>query len=495
MLFLTSRMIKEAEQRALEDVSSLHLIENAARALYNELKEFKSVRIYCGKGNNGSDGYATAILLKKNGIRTEIVQVQAPQSEECIFLARKAAEEGIDFLSFNLVSEAPECILDAIFGIGISGEITDQTIKNVIDAINVSDAYVVSADIPSGMNADTGEECSVCVRADKTVTFTAPKCGMLSGSSVDLCGEIVIKEVGIPVNYTGITDSTCVPITDRLAKTILPIRKRYSHKGTFGTAVIVAGSSTMPGACAMAAMAALRSGCGLVKIIAPVSICRILNILVKEAIVIPVPEQNGIMLPSLTPSAIEAIKTADSILVGCGLGKGEHHLLIKNILSNSSAGVIIDADGINSLCTNLDIIRNKNILLTPHPKEFSRISGLSVPDIEKNRIQAADTFARENGIHLLLKGSRTVITYGGSHKYVSLEASSALAKAGSGDVLAGIIAALVAQNIPLTDSAALACLIHTHAGLIAEKTIGAYGTTADDLIKLIPDAIKSIQNV
>ena len=216
MLFLTSRMIKEAEQRALEDVSSLHLIENAARALYNELKEFKSVRIYCGKGNNGSDGYATAILLKKNGIRTEIVQVQAPQSEECIFLARKAAEEGIDFLSFNLVSEAPECILDAIFGIGISGEITDQTIKNVIDAINVSDAYVVSADIPSGMNADTGEECSVCVRADKTVTFTAPKCGMLSGSSVDLCGEIVIKEVGIPVNYTGITDSTCVPITDRL---------------------------------------------------------------------------------------------------------------------------------------------------------------------------------------------------------------------------------------------------------------------------------------
>lgn len=494
MLFLSADMIKKAEVRAMESVSSLQLIENAAEALYNELKDFNSVRIYCGKGNNGSDGYATALLLKKNGIYAEIVQVFPPQCEEAVLLCDKATEAGIPVLSsVGFPTRHFDCALDALFGIGIRGEITDPSAKKAIDIIN-SSSYIVSADIPSGMDADTGEVCGTCVRADKTVTFTAPKKGMIENSSVDLCGEIIVAEVGIGVDYSTCTESTCVPITKKLVKAILPERKRYSHKGTFGTAVIVAGSSTMPGACAMAAMAALRSGCGLVKVIAPVSICRVLNILIKEAIVIPAPEQNGIIKPELTPEAMYAIKTADSILVGCGLGNGAHHVLIANILSECSCSVIIDADGINALRGNLDVIKNKNILLTPHVKEFSRISGHTVSEIENNRINIADTFARENGIHLLLKGARTVITYGGSNKYVSIEASSALSKPGSGDVLAGITVSLAAQRISLTDSAAAACLIHTGCGMIAEKEIGAYGTTSDDLIKLIPRAIKQIQN-
>ena len=493
MLFLSVDTIKEAEARTMQNVSSLTLIENAAQALYKELKDFNSVRIYCGKGNNGSDGYATALLLKKNGIETEIVQVMPPENEDCISLCKKAIDAGIPVLtqvSFPLKNF--DCALDAVFGIGIKGEITSSDIIRAIEIIN-SSSYVVSADIPSGMDADTGKECGISVRADKTVTFTAPKKGMLENSSVDLCGEIVVAEVGVAVNYNEISKSTAVPITKKLVQTMLPLRRRYSHKGTFGTAVIIAGSSTMPGAAAMAAMSALRSGCGLVKVIAPVSICKVLNILVKEAIVIPSPEQGGILLPSLSPEAVEAIRGADSILVGCGIGKGNHHLLINNILLNASAPVIIDADGINCLSGNLDIIKNKNVLLTPHPKEFSRISGYEVSDIEANRINIADGFARENGIHLLLKGARSVITYGGSNKYVSIEATSALSKAGSGDVLAGITVSLAAQGINLTDSAAAACFIHTRAGMIAEKTIGCYGTTADDLIKLIPSAISQIQ--
>ncbi len=494
MLFLSVDTIKKAEVRAMESVSSMLLIRNAAEALYNELKYFNSVRIYCGKGNNGSDGYATALLLKKNEIYTEIVQVFPPESQEAVLLYHEAVEAGIPVLSqVSFPARSFDCALDAVFGIGIHGEITDPTAKKAIDVIN-SSSYVVSADVPSGMDSDTGEICGTCVRADKTVTFTAPKKGMIENSSVDLCGEIVIAEVGIGVDYSTCSESTCVPITGKLVQNILPVRKRYSHKGVFGTAVIIAGSSTMPGACAMAAMAALRSGCGLVKIIAPVSICRVLNILVKEAIVIPAPEQNGIIKPELTPEAMLAIKTADSILVGCGLGKGLHHILISNILSECSCGVIIDADGINALKGNLDVIKNKNVLLTPHVKEFSRISGYTVSDIESNRINMADAFARENGVHLLLKGARTVITYGGSNKYVSIAASSALSKPGSGDVLAGITVSLAAQGIALTDSAVAACLIHTGCGMIAEKEIGAYGTTSDDLIKLIPRAIKQIQN-
>ena len=493
MLFLSSDMIKEAERRTMQNVSSMHLIENAAHALFCELKDFNSVRVYCGKGNNGSDGYATALLLHKNGIHVEIVQVLPPSSEECISLCEKAIKADIPVSSsVEFPIDDFDAVLDAIFGIGISGTIEDTNIKKAIDMINSSESYVVSADIPSGMDSERGTACGVCVRADKTVTFTAPKRGMLSNESVDLCGEIVISEVGINVDYTKIEKSICVPVTRRFVKTLLPKRARYSHKGTFGSAVIVAGSKSMPGACAMAAQAALRSGCGLVKIIAPVSICTVLNILVKEAIVIPVPEQNGFMLPNLSEEAVEALKSADSVLIGCGLGRYPHDALISKILSIVSCGVIIDADGINALRGKIDIIKNKNVLITPHVLEFSRISGYDVKDIEKKRIQAADKFAKDNGITLLLKGARTVIAYGGSNKYISLDATSALSKAGSGDVLAGIIASLVAQGMPLTDAAVSGCYIHCRAGILAEKKIGSYSAISDDLIKLIGEAIKEI---
>ncbi len=493
MLFLSVNMIKEAEARAMENVSAMHLIENAAKVCFDEIKEFNSVRVYCGKGQNGSDGYATALLLKKHGKRVEIVQVMEPSTQECKTLARKAAEEEIPLLStVTFPTQQFDCVLDAIFGIGINGGITDENVIRAIDMINSSDSYVVSCDVPSGMNADTGSKTEVCVKADKTVTFTAPKEGMLSNESVDVCGEIVIAEVGIPVDYNSITQSTCVPLTDKLVRTILPTRNRYSHKGTFGTAVIVAGSQTMSGAAAMAAMSALRSGCGLVKILAPAPICSILNILVKEAIIIPMPHQGGVMLPTLTEDAAYAIRTAGSVLVGCGIGRGNHAELIENILNCASCPVIIDADGINALVRRTDIIKNKNVLLTPHVKEFSRISGYNIPEIESKRIALADKFAQDMGINLLLKGARTVITYGGSNKYVSHISTSALAKAGSGDILAGIIVSLAAQGLSLTDSAAAGCYIHARAGLLCEKEIGAYGVTADDIINKIPAAIKEM---
>lgn len=494
MLFLSVDMIKEAEARAMENVSSMHLIENAAKACFDEIKEFNSVRVYCGKGNNGSDGYATAILLKKHGKKVEIVQVMEPSGEECKALAKKAADEEIPVLtSIAFPTEDFECTLDAIFGIGVNGAITDERVVRAIEMINSMDSYTISCDVPSGMDADTGRACNVCVRADKTVTFTAPKRGMLSNESVDLCGEIVIAEVGIPVDYNSITEATCVPLTDKLVKTILPVRSRYSHKGTFGTAVIVAGSQTMSGAAAMAALAALRSGCGLVKILAPAPICPVLNILVKEAIIIPLPHQNGVMLPALTDDALYAIRTAGSVLVGCGIGRGNHAELIEKILSTASCPVIIDADGINALAKRTDIIKNKDVLLTPHVKEFSRISGYSVSEIEERRIPLADKFARDMGINLLLKGARSVITYGGRNKYVSPVSTSALAKAGSGDILSGIIVSLAAQGLSLTDSAAAGCYIHSRSGLLCEKEIGAYGVTADDIIKKIPLAIKEIK--
>ena len=492
MLFLSTQMIRSAEEQTMKNVSELCLIENAAAACYKRLQHFSSVCIFCGKGNNGSDGYAAAMLLHKAGKRVEIVQAAEPGAPCCVRLAEKCAAEGIPVsASVPIDIDDFECILDAIFGIGISGTVP-QNIERLIGIINAFRGIVIAADIPSGMNADTGEVCGACVRADETLTFTAPKTGMLSNESVNLCGEITVCEVGIPVNYSEFSENTCVPICDKSVRAMLPERSRRGHKGTFGTVVMICGSFGMAGAAAMAARSAYKSGCGLVKIIAPRSICQILNIMAGEAVVIPCPEKDGRLLASLSENALSALRCADSVLIGCGLGGSGHGELIKNALAATGANVIIDADGINSLCGRLDIIKNKNVLLTPHPLEFSRISGLSVEEIEKNRINTAESFAREYGIRLLLKGARTVIAYGGSNKYVSLAATSALAKAGSGDILSGIIASLCAQGLTLTDSAAAGCCIHGNAGLLAERKIGVYGTDADDIIANIPPAIEKI---
>lgn len=491
MLFLTSKMIKAAEELAMKDTSSYQLIKNAASACYEKICCFDSVRVFCGKGNNGSDGYATAIMLKNKGKKVEIVQVFEPATEECIALCNEAISMGVTVHStICYPTEKFDCILDAIFGIGFKGVISGRA-EEAIKIINSSGSFVVSADIPSGMDADTGMCVGTCVRADLTVTFTAPKQGMMFNASVDLCGEISIAEVGIPINYNE-QNSSFIPITDKLVKAMLPARRRYSHKGTYGTAVLIVGSYGMAGAAAIAAQAAYRSGCGLVKIIAPLSICNTLNIMVKEAVVIPVPEHKGVILPELTDNAVSAIKNADSILIGCGLGKGSHNKLISNILSLTDVGVVIDADGINALCDCKDIICNKNVLLTPHPLEFSRLIKVDVREIEEFRIKYADEFTRKYGVSLLLKGARTLVAYGGTNRYISLISTSALAKAAMGDLLSGVIVSLASQGMSLTDSAAAGCYIHSYAGLLAEKSIGPHGAMCDDILSLIPEAINKL---
>ncbi|MEE0867376.1 MAG: NAD(P)H-hydrate dehydratase [Clostridia bacterium] len=485
MIFLSAEEIRAAEKHAMERTSSMQLIGNAANACFEELKTFNSVLVYCGKGNNGSDGYATAILLRKAGKRVCIVQVEEPKTPECAALCSAACDIGIEMQTIGNSPKGFECIFDAIFGIGIKGTVTGNP-KIAIEEINAANAYVVSADIPSGMDADTGE--GVCVKADKTITFTAPKKGMIYNQCVNSCGEIVIKEVGIQCPNT---DGVAV-ITNDLAKKLLPKRERLSHKGTYGTAVIIAGSKFMAGAAAMAAQAAQRSGCGMVKIIAPWSICASLNIMVKEAVIISVPEKRGVISPRLNKQAIAEISKADSVLIGCGIGKGHHEKMIGNVLKYARCPVIIDADGINALSGHLDIIKNKNVLLTPHPLEFSRISSVSVPELEKNRPEYADVFVKQTLCNVLLKGARTVIVNKDGKAYVSLISTSALAKAGSGDALAGICASLAAQGLNISDSAVLAVYLHALAGTICERKLGAYSTTSGDLIENISEAFKTL---
>ncbi len=480
MRFLTTQQIRDFEGRVItEPDASLKLIDNAARTCVKELTPFDASCVFCGKGNNGADGYRTAELLKKLGRQVSIVSVFEPATPECRLLADNCRRAGIEITPFADLRERPRCdaVVDAIFGIGIKGEVTGPA-RAAIEYINSMDAFILSADVPSGLDADTGEPCGCCVRADKTVTFTAPKVGMINNASVEPCGEIIIRDAGIPVNWDGIPASQPLTLTPEYAASLLPRRPRLSHKGTFGRLLTFVGSPGMMGAASMALRGALRGGCGLVT-----AVCRsgsepLLNLMVPQAVALPT-ERLSLRGRGLA----SAVTTASSILMGCGSGRDLTPEFIDAVAGRAKCPITMDADALNVLAERGRLPKKGDLLITPHPMEFSRLTGLSVSELEADRLGAARSFAAESGATVLLKGARTVIARPDGEAAVSLISTSALAKGGSGDILAGLIASLCAQGLKTHEAAELGVWLHGRSGVISGEKCGEYSVTADDIIE------------
>lgn len=491
MRFLTAGQIREFESRVVTGPeSSLKLIDNAARACVRELSLFDAVCVFCGKGNNGADGYRTAKLLKDMGKSVSVVSVFEPATPECVTLAEDCRRVGIEITAFEELKEAPVCdaVLDAVFGIGVGGEVRG-TARAAIELINSMAAYVVSADIPSGLNADRGTPCGVCVRADKTVTFTAPKTGMLSGAGVEPCGEILVRDAGIPVNWDEVPADRPTPITPELAGEILPRRPRLSHKGTFGRLLTVTGSPGMMGAAVMTARAALRSGCGLVTAVCARGTEGLMNLAVPQAVALAA---EGLSLSD--GKLARAVSSASAIVMGCGSGSSLTPEFISDVIRTAKCPIILDADALNALSGRPELLRGGNVTVTPHPSEFSRLTGHSVEDIEADRIGMAGAFAAEYGVNVLLKGARTVIARPDGETYVSLIATSALARGGSGDILSGLLGSLCAQGIRPDRAAALAVYLHGRSGLISGEACGEYSVTAEDIIENLKFAFMEVES-
>ncbi len=481
MKFLTSQQMKLCEKKVITDLaSSLRLIDSAANACAKECEFFGAVCVFCGKGNNGADGYRLALLLRRCGAQVRVVPVLEPHSEECRLLARRCAEEGVPVVPFAEAmagGRVPRCdaVVDAIFGIGIRGEVTGPA-REAIELINRLDAYVIAVDIPSGLDADSGRALGAAVRADKTVTFTAPKAGMISGESADYCGDIVIAGVGVPLDDLPASDAPS-PLTAELAASLLPQRPRFSHKGVFGRALLAVGSEGMLGAAALAAKSALRSGAGLVNVICKKGLENTLNIMAPEAVVLPLADYSA-----ASEELGAAAASATALLVGCGLGKSASAAFVTGLLSRVDAPAVLDADGINALAGRPGLLAGRELVLTPHPLEFSRLTGRPVAEIEADRLRAARDFALEYGVTLALKGARTVVAAPTGETWVSLVSTSALAKAGSGDVLAGLICALLAQGLAPAEAACLGVYLHSRAGVAAGRLCGEFSATAADIL-------------
>ena len=495
--------------RAAEEkggILSIVLMENAAAACMKELEKIpdihkKSVAVFCGKGNNGGDGFALARRLYNAGIDVSVFLVCGTDfsgDAKINYDIIRKMDVNIDVISdtenLKYIIRAFDITVDAIFGTGIHGTVRGIA-YDVIDEINKNAKYVLSVDVPSGINSDSGEICGVCVKADKTVTFAAYKVGMLMFPAADFTGETIVADISIPQYITD--DIPGITVIDKdFVNSVIPKRRNNSHKGDYGKLLIIAGSRGMTGAAYMAAESAMRSGCGLVTL----GICESLNGVLEEktteVMTLPLPDTDGHLSQKAAEALADKINSYDAALIGPGLGRSDDiKAVVRRVLEVSKVTVIIDADAINAVCADKSVLSkcSCNLIFTPHSAEMSRLCGMDIPYIEKNRLSVSKEFAEEYGAAVILKGHHTIVTGSDLTQYINITGNAGLAKGGSGDVLAGITAAFAARGMDEASAAAAAVYVHGLAADIAVSGRSMDWLSAGDVIECIPKALDKIQ--
>lgn len=511
MLVLTASQMKKAEQNAVDlGMSWLRLMENAGSAAAKEirssfdLKDKKTV-IVCGKGNNGGDGFVIARKLHENGISARVISVGAPSTDSAKEMFSKALSLGIrplDFESYETlccqyISDA-DIIIDAVFGTGFTG--APKGIYGVaIAAMDRSKAKKIAIDIPSGIDSDKGQTDQPFLKADMTVSFAAFKPCHLSYPSNEYCGNVIVASIGIPDEaYKGIVPYM-ETVSDDIAAAMLPKRSINCHKGNCGTAGLYVGNKGYSGAAVIAARGAVKSGAGIVNAIVPDSIYNIIGTSVPEAVctVLNGDSLGGIDLND-SKTVVNAMNSCTAGLIGCGLGQNKYPSYnVKQIMSSCNIPLVIDADGINILADCIELIRNypAEVVITPHPKEASRLLGCSAEDIQNNRVDSALRLAELTGAVTVLKGAGTLIASPDGRCRVVTDGNPGMATAGTGDMLAGMIAAFLAQGSSAESSATLAVKLHALAGDLSLKTTSLLSLTPSDMLENLPRVISNLYKI
>ena len=468
---LTKDMIKISEENAVHSgaFSFLALMKKAGDTAYKiiceniEIKD-KKIAVVCGNGNNGGDGFVIAENFAKNGNDvTVVLPLGEPKTDSAKFYFSKLSNVNI----CKYLEQDYDIIIDAIFGIGLYRELSKEILA-VVEKINNQNAVRVAIDIPSGVESDTGKILGGCVNADLTVTFIALKTCFVLPPATDYVGRVIVADIGVePADYKYKTIDEPKPIK----------RSKNSHKGTFGTAVMFCGSYGMAGAAILSARACLRSGVGIAKCVIPKSIYKILTCAVPEAVcVISKQTLKGTFKGSIDLE--KPLQKATAVLIGCGIGNNKHtKRLVKNLLLKTKVPTVVDADGINALVPNINILKKTNapIIITPHPAEMSRLTGISIKEIEENRVKTATRFAREYNCFVVLKGANTIVASPDGQVFFNTCGNSGMATGGSGDVLSGIMVSYLAQGLDVLDAVKSAVYVH---GATADKVAKIKGESA-----------------
>lgn len=488
---VNSGEMKELDRNTIEyfGLPSLVLMERAALCVCWEIKKrckkADRVLVVCGAGNNGGDGIAIARILFLEGYN---VSLYLPVNRDKMTAETKAQYETAKKYKIPVTEnlERYDVIMDALFGIGLSRPL-EGALKELIKWCNSQNAFRVAVDMPSGISADTGALLGEGFKADVTVTFGFAKAGQMLYPGAEYCGEIITADIGIDGRSILGEKPKVVSMEDGDIKEMFPSRKKDSNKGSYGKVLVIAGSDKMAGAAYFSAKAAYLSGCGLVQVFTPKANRDILLTMLPEALVTDY-DSNNIDISLLREKA----DWADVILIGPGLGTGDGaKILVEEVLKREKKPLVIDADALNILSCKLEILKQSKapIIVTPHLGEMSRLTGVKIPEIKERLLHAAGEFAEKYGVVCVLKDSRTVIgTKNGL--YLNTSGCSGMASGGSGDILAGFIAGLLAQNLSIEDAAVLGTFIHGRAGEKAALKKGDASMTASDLLEEIWGVIK-----
>ena len=467
----------------------------------------KKVAIFCGKGNNGGDGFVAARHLANLGFETTVFLLADPDSItgdaavnleiiKNMGIPIKIIKEGCNLSEVAKSAKESSVLVDAIFGTGLKGDIKGIA-KEVIDLINNLKIPVVAVDIPSGVCGSTGRILGVAVKAHKTVTFALPKVGLLLYPGAEYVGELITADIGMPSELIESVDAEAELLDASWIMGCFRPFPQDAHKGSFGRVFIIAGSVGMTGAAALSATAAVRGGAGLVTIGIPESLNDILEVKVTEAMTLPLPETPARSIgPAALDKALDFAKKCDAVVLGPGLSTHDGTKeFVKRFISECSVPMVLDADGINTIAECPEILENAKgpVVITPHPGEMARLLSASVPEIQADRIGAVKVAAKKFGCTAVLKGARTLIATSDGKLMINPTGNAGMATGGSGDVLSGMIGAFLARGMKPHEAAAAGVYLHGLAGDLAAEEKGQICLAASDIIDFLPGAINKMK--
>lgn len=513
MLLCSAEEIKAAETNAEAlGISPSVLMDSAARALLDAVlsdapKSAESLVVLCGAGNNGADGYTLAALAREQGLRVSVISVFPPSSPLCRERAYSCntlssplfSYEGSDRVLCNSLIEKADVIVDCVFGIGYDTARTpDPAFLSLCHALRDTKAFIISADVPSGLDPDTGAfwhegERAALIFADLTVTFSASKIALETPPGIHAAGKVKIADVGIPDECFSATENSAL-LLDKSIKALLKPRENDTSKANYGKLLAYCGSSDMPGAGVLSATGALRCGIGLLTCFSEKSALSQIQSRFAEPIFFPIPEtiENETDLPRTRDLLTRRLVSQTAVLVGCGIGTGkEQEALLETVLTETVCPVVCDADALTLLASREDLLSayGEKLILTPHPGEMGRLCHTTPAEVQMDRIQKAKALSEKYGSVVVLKGFRTVIAAPDGRLAVCRDGNPGMAKAGMGDLLAGMIASLAAQKLSAFDAACLGVYLHARAGDLCRAELGEVSMLPSDVAAFLPQAI------
>jgi ADP-dependent NAD(P)H-hydrate dehydratase / NAD(P)H-hydrate epimerase len=496
--------MKDLDRRATEEfgISEDLLMENAGQAVYFVMLQEFGIKnnkfiVFCGGGNNGGDGLVVARKIHSNGGEVKVFLLD----DEAKF--KGAAKKNFEIVSRmpiemsrvssidSVIPELLDCdaIVDALFGTGLVRKVSG-IYRDVIQLINESQSTVFSVDIPSGINGDSGEVMGVAVKADYTVTFGLPKVGTMLYPGYEHCGKLYVSYISFPpalYNSKSIKVAINSPVE-------LPERAKDTHKGSYGKALFIAGSSRYLGAPYFSALSFLKAGGGLSYLATPKSIFPFIASRGSEIVFVPQKETPlGSIALENKDELLEFSRTVDVVVLGPGLSLAEEtQELVRKLTLKIDKPLVIDGDGITAVAEDLGRIKRREAptILTPHLGEMSRIAKMEISDINKNKVDVLQRTARELNAIIILKGAHSLIGYPDGTVFINVSGNSGMATAGSGDVLTGTIAAMYGLGLALDDAVRMGVFVHGFSGDVAAVDKGEDGITAQDILDYLPETMK-----